>query len=101
MEKSQLALVAGYVLAVPFTVFTPGFLRLWRRREPWVFAAAQVGAALIVGGWVARGGIGAAVGNGLWLLGLTVAYVLEGRKRTGLTRAGGTRAGSPADRQPS
>lgn len=80
-----MVLVAGYLLAVPFTAFVPGFLRLWRRREPWVFAVAQVGAALIVVGWVLRGGTGAALFNALWLTGLTVAYVREGRRRSATT----------------
>lgn len=75
-------LVAGYLLAVPFTLYVPGFLRLWRRREPWVFAAAQVGAALITAGFVLRRDpVGAAV-NAAWLVGLAVAYVREGRTRS-------------------
>jgi len=45
------ALAAGYVLAVPFTVFVPGFLRLWRRREPLPYALAQGGAVLITAGY--------------------------------------------------
>ena len=75
------ALVAGYAAAVPFTVFLPGFLRLWRRREPWVYAMAQAGALLIVVGWAARGNAPSAGVNALWLLGFGVAYALEGRKR--------------------
>ena len=74
-------LVAGYLLAVPFTVFTPGFLRMWRRREPWAFATEQAGAALITLGFVLQGGVIGAVLNGAWLLGFGTAYVLEGRKR--------------------
>lgn len=93
METSQIALVVGYALAVPFTVFTPGFLRLWRRRELWVFGTAQWGAALIVAGWAARGGVGAAIGNGLWFVALSVAYALEGRKRARVAEAGVTGAG--------
>jgi hypothetical protein len=74
-------LVLGYAAAVPFTVVVPGFLRLWRRREPWVFALAQGGAVLIVAGWAAKGNVPAATVNAGWVLGLGAAYVREGRKR--------------------
>jgi hypothetical protein len=56
-DAATAALVAGYVAAVPLTLFTPGFLRLWRRREPWAFATAQGGALLIVAGWAAKGNV--------------------------------------------
>ena len=88
MSVSAAALGVGYVLAVPFTLFLPGFLRLWRRREPWVFATAQLGALLIVVGWALKGGTVAALVNAAWLVGLTAAYVREGRVRA---RAGGPR----------
>jgi hypothetical protein len=74
-------LVVGYLLAVPFTLFVPGFLRLWRRREAWTFAAAQVGALLITAAYVRKGQALGVVINGGWAVGLTVAYVLEGLKR--------------------
>ena len=74
-------LVAGYALAVPVTLFTPGFLRLWRRREPLLYASAQGGAALIVGGWAAKGNVPSAAFNAVWLVGFGVHYALEGRKR--------------------
>ena len=57
------ALLFGYVLAVPFTVFVPGFLRLWRRREVEVFATAQVGALLVALAWAAKGNAAAAAFN--------------------------------------
>ena len=44
---STVLLVAGNVLAVPFSVYLPGFYRLWRRREPLVFAAEELGMAMI------------------------------------------------------
>ncbi|MDP3711121.1 MAG: hypothetical protein Q8R60_01385 [Mycobacteriales bacterium] len=88
MSVSGAALGLGYVLAVPFTLFLPGFLRLWRRREPWVFATAQVGALLIVIGWAQKGATASALLNAAWLVGLSVAYVREGRVRA---RAGGPR----------
>ena len=81
---SSAVLLVGYVLAVPFTVFVPGFLRLWRRREPWVIAAAEGGAVLVVLGWALKGTTPSAVFNALWAVGLAVALVLEGRKRASL-----------------
>lgn len=81
MTAATAALVAGYTLAVPVTVFVPGFLRLWGRREPLLYAAAQGGAALIVAGWAAQGNTPAAVVNGAWLVGFGVAYAVEGRRR--------------------
>lgn len=83
MTPSTAALVAGYALAVPFTVYVPGFLRLWRRREPAVFAAAEVGAALVTVGWAAKGNVSAALVNGAWTVGFAAAYAVEGRKRSG------------------
>jgi len=82
MPPANAALVAGYVLAVPFTLFTPGFLRLWRRRERLAYASAQTGALLITAGWAAKGSVPQAVFNGGWLVGLGTAYALEGRKRS-------------------
>lgn len=81
MTPASAALVAGYVLAVPVTVFVPGFLRVWRRREPLPYAAAQAGAVLIAAGWAARGNTVAAVGNAVWLVGFGAAFAAEGRKR--------------------
>ena len=74
-------LVAGYVLAVPLTVWVPGFLRLWRRREPLLYATAQGGALLVVLGHLLRGNAAAVAVNALWLLGFGVAYAYEGRVR--------------------
>ena len=87
MSAADTALLFGYVLAVPFTLFVPGFLRLWRRREVEVFATAQVGALVIVLGWLAKGNTVAAVVNAVWLVGLGVAWVLEGRKRAAAGRS--------------
>lgn len=75
-------LVLGYVLAVPFTVWVPGFKRLWRRRERLVFGAAQTGAVLLAVGYARKHQPIGVVTNGGWALGLTVAYVLEGLKRS-------------------
>lgn len=73
-------LVVGYAMAVPFTVWVPGFRRLWKRREPGVFLIAQVGAGLITTGWLMKDNTGAAAFNAVWLLGLSVAYAREGRR---------------------
>ena len=74
-------LVAGYVLAVPLTLYRPGFLRLWRRREPALLAACIGGSSLITAGWVMKGSTPPALFNGLWTAGFTAAYLAEGRKR--------------------
>ena len=83
MSPSTGLLVAGYLLAVPFTLFVPGFLRLWRRREWWTYACAQGGAALIVLGWALRGSWPSAAVNAAWLVGFGVAYAREARVRAG------------------
>lgn len=75
------ALVIGYAAAVPLTVFVPGFLRLWRRRERWTFAVAQAGALLVVAGWAAKGNGPATAVNATWVVGLSLAYAAEGRAR--------------------
>lgn len=85
MSAADTALLFGYVLAVPFTVFLPGFLRLWRRREVEVFVTAQVGALLIATAWAAKGNVPAAAFNAAWFVALSVAWVLEGRKRRATT----------------
>lgn len=81
VSPSTAALGVGYLLAVPLTLYVPGFLRLWRRREPAAFAAAEIGAALITAGWVAKGNLPSAVVNGGWTVGFALAYAAEGRKR--------------------
>jgi hypothetical protein len=73
-------LVAGYVLAVPFTLWVPGFQRMWKRREPWAFATEQLGAALITTGWAIKGNQPAVVVNAAWFLGFGAAYVIKGRR---------------------
>ena len=79
MSPSTALLVTGYLLAVPFTLFVPGFLRMWRRREWWTYACAQGGAALIVLGWALRGSWPSAAVNAAWLVGFGVAYAREVR----------------------
>ncbi len=82
MSAADTALLFGYVLAVPFTLFVPGFLRLWRRREVEVFATAQIGALVIALGWLAKDDTVSAAVNAAWLVGLSVAYAVEGRRRS-------------------
>lgn len=87
MIPATAVLVAGHVLAVPFTLYVPGFLRVWRRRESLPYTAAQLGAVLITVGWAARGNTAAAVGNAAWVVGFGAAYAAEGRKRLGSASA--------------
>ncbi len=81
MRPALPLLASGYLLSVPFTAYTPGFLRLWRRREPAVYAAAQLGGVLVAAGWAVRGNLLGAGVNVFWVGGLAVAYAVEGRKR--------------------
>lgn len=81
VTAADTALLFGYVLAVPFTLFLPGFLRLWRRREVEVFALAQAGALLIALAWLVKGNAVAAAVNAAWFLGFGAAYVVEGQRR--------------------
>ena len=81
VSAADTALLFGYALAVPFTLFVPGFLRLWRRRELEVFLTAQAGALIIAVAWAVKGNAAAAAFNAAWLVGLTVAWVVEGRRR--------------------
>lgn len=81
VSTADTALLFGYVLAVPFTLFPPGFLRLWRRREVEVFVVAQFGGLAIALAWLTKGQLVAFAVNALWVAGLSVAYVLEGLRR--------------------
>lgn len=89
MSVSTACLVVGHVLAVPFSLWVPGFLRLWRRRERAVFAAEELGTALICAGWAAKGRGAAVAVNSAWGVGLAVLWVLEGRKRARDGTSGG------------
>ena len=80
VSAADTALLFGYVLAIPFTVFVPGFLRLWRRREIEVLATAQVGTAVVVAAWFAKGQPVVAALHLLWLVGFTAAWVREGSR---------------------
>jgi hypothetical protein len=82
VSPADAVLVVGYLMAVPFTLFVPGFLRLWRRRETWVFLTAQAGALLIALGWAVKGNVPAAALNALWFVGLGLAWWREGWKRS-------------------
>lgn len=86
-RMQNIVLAAGYLLAVPFSVFLPGFRRLWRRREPAVLATEEVGAALICLGWGLRRNWPAVLVNATWGLGLAAGYAAEGRKRARQRRA--------------
>ncbi len=80
MRADTAALVVGYAMAVPFTLYPPGFQRLWKRREPWVLGVEETGAALIAAGWASKGNTPAAVFNAAWCVGLGVAWVVKGRR---------------------
>jgi hypothetical protein len=88
VRASTALLIAGNVMAVPLTLYTPGFLRMWRRREPALFAVEEAGMVLITAGWAAKGNVPAAAFNGLWLVGFAGAYALEGRKRARVSAGG-------------
>lgn len=81
MTPSTATLVVGYLLAAPFTAFVPGLVWLWRRRDPRVYACAQLGALLVAIGWAAKGNVLSAALNVAWLVGFGTAYAIEGRKR--------------------
>lgn len=87
LSSSTALLVAGNGLAVPFTVYVPGFYRLWRKREPWVFATEETGAVLIAVAYGLKGKPLLAGFNASWAAGLAIAYALEGRKRAGRAKA--------------
>ena len=79
MDAVDTALLFGYVLALPFTVFVPGFLRLWRRREVELLLLTLVGLAVVSAAWAAddRPLLGAL--HAAAFVGLAVAYVMSGR----------------------
>jgi hypothetical protein len=87
VTAADTALLFGYVLAVPFTLFVPGFLRLWRRREVEVFTVAQIGALVIALAWLAKGDEIAAAVNAAWFVGLSVAWLRAGRRRAATGRS--------------
>ncbi|MCA1713211.1 MAG: hypothetical protein LC789_16860 [Actinobacteria bacterium] len=62
-------------------MWVPGFRRVWRRREIGLYAAAQVGALLLVLGYGLRGSVVSAGVNLVWLVGFGIAYAYEGRVR--------------------
>jgi hypothetical protein len=77
---ADVVLLVGYGMAVPFTLYVPGFLRLWRRRETWVFVTAEVGALLIAIGWAVKGNLPTAAFNALWCVGFGAVWLLQGRR---------------------
>ena len=85
VSPADTALLFGYVLAVPFTVFVPGFLRLWRRREVELLATVLVGLAVVTGAWFARGHAPVAALHAAALVGLPVVWVRAGRRQVGTT----------------
>ena len=82
MDAVDLALLFGYVLVVPFTLFVPGFLRLWRQREVELLATVLVGLAVVTAAWAADGRAALAGAHAVLLAGLTVAWVRAGSRST-------------------
>ena len=81
MRATDVAGLVGYALATPFTVYPPLFKRMWNARDHRLFAVQEVGVALVVLAWLARGNTGGVVVNAAYGLGLAVAYLLAGRRR--------------------
>ena len=82
VSPADTALLFGYVLALPFTLFVPGFLRLWRRREVEVLLTTQAGLAVVTTAWMARGSVPLAVVHAGLLVALTVTWVRASSART-------------------
>ena len=76
------ALVAGYAAAVPLTVFVPGFLRLWRRREVELLATVAVGLLVVALAWLGKGSAVLAALHVAGLVGLTSAWLRAGGRST-------------------
>ena len=71
-------LAAGYVLAIPPTLF---LLRIAWRRWVWAFAVLQFGTLCVALGWALRGERFAAWLNLGFALGFAVTWVVVGRVR--------------------
>ena len=80
MDAVDTALLFGYVLVVPFTLFVPGWLRLWRRREVELLGTVQVGLAVLTAAWLARDSAAVAAVHAVGLVALTAAWVRAGRR---------------------
>ncbi len=87
MRGTDVAALLGYALATPFVVYLPLFKRMWRG-DLRLLAVQELGVALIVTGWAARGEVPAVVVNGGYGIGLAVAYAVSRRGRSG--RGGAT-----------
>ena len=75
---STVLFVVGYPVAIVcITRIVPMF---HERRTAW-FAAHEAGTAAIVAGWSLRHDARAVAINGLWLIGVAVAWVVLGRRR--------------------
>lgn len=75
--------VAGYAVATPFTVWPPLFKHMWNTRDLRLLLVQEAGVALVVVGWLGRGGTGGAVVNGTYGVGLAVAYAFAGLRQGG------------------
>ena len=80
MRTTDWAGLAGYALATPFVVYPPLFKRMWNERDTRLLAVQELGVALIVLGWAARGNVPSVVVNGGYGLALAAAYAYAGRR---------------------
>ena len=80
MIAANAVALTGYALATPFVVYLPLFKRMWNTRDTRLFAVQELGVALITTGWAMRGETPAVVVNGLYGVGLAVAWTIAGRR---------------------
>ena len=80
MRGTDVAGVAGYVLATPFVVWPPLFKRMWNTRDLRLLGVQELGVALVVVGWAGRERWPTAAVNAAYGVGLAVAYALAGRR---------------------
>ena len=78
MRGTDVAALVGYALATPFVAYPPLFKRMWRG-DLRLLAVHELGVALIVLGWAARGLVPAVVLNAGYGAALVVAYAVAHR----------------------
>lgn len=78
MRGTDVAALVGYALATPFVTYLPLFKRMWRG-DLRLLAVHELGVALIVLGWAARGEVPAVVVNAGYGTVLALAYAVAHR----------------------
>ena len=81
VDAVETALLFGYVLVLPFTLFVPGWLRLWRRREVELLGTVQVGLFVLALAWLVKGVPLLASTHAVALIALAAVWVREGNRR--------------------